>query len=150
MSRVPNFAGVPVFALLFLSIGGVIGTFLSVYFWGWWGLLVALPFVLIILGLRIICERDDKAFRRLRFILRRRKMNRKYGRHLLITPPKSSLERKICKTSYQETYSRRRVMQRFPGWDITYILKSVLLVRLIYWRWFVLRAFRMIRVIRQP
>ncbi|ELO7299347.1 hypothetical protein R0R68_004518, partial [Salmonella enterica] len=41
MSRVPNFAGVPVFALLFLSIGGVIGTFLSVYFWGWWGLLVA-------------------------------------------------------------------------------------------------------------
>ncbi|MBW3154198.1 VirB3 family type IV secretion system protein, partial [Salmonella enterica subsp. enterica serovar Javiana] len=86
MSRVPNFAGVPVFALLFLSIGGVIGTFLSVYFWGWWGLLVALPFVLIILGLRILCERDDKAFRRLRFILRRRKMNRKYGRHLLITP----------------------------------------------------------------
>ncbi|HAS8875730.1 TPA: hypothetical protein I8F30_004382, partial [Salmonella enterica] len=45
MSRVPNFAGVPVFALLFLSIGGVISTFVSAYFWGWWGLLVALPFV---------------------------------------------------------------------------------------------------------
>ncbi|SHH68940.1 VirB3 family type IV secretion system protein [Pectobacterium carotovorum] len=86
MSRVPMAWGVPVFALLFLAVGGLIATFAGVYLWGWWGFLAALPFILVIVGLRVICERDDKAFRRLRFYFRRQKMNRKYGRHLLITP----------------------------------------------------------------
>lgn len=103
MSRVAMFAGVPVFALLFLVMGCCISTFVCVYIWKWWGFSVAVPFILIIAGLRIICERDDKAFRRMRFYLRRWKLNRKFGRHLLITPRNSR---------WRHKYARRVIQKR--------------------------------------
>lgn len=86
MGRVAMFAGVPVFPLLFLIMGFAVTLFASIYLWGWWGLLPPVPFVLAVIGLRLICERDDKAMRRFWFQRLRSRLNHKYGRHLLITP----------------------------------------------------------------
>ncbi|EHO4880165.1 VirB3 family type IV secretion system protein [Escherichia coli] len=103
MNRVAMFAGIPVFAFLFLVVIGCILTFSSVWMWGWWGFIVTIPFILAIVGLRIICERDDKAFRRFRFQLRRWKMNRKYGRHLLLTSRNPR---------WRDKYARRVIQKR--------------------------------------
>lgn len=85
MSRVAMFAGVPVFAGIFLFMGAFVSLFAGVYLWEWGGLIPPSFFLIAIMVLRIICARDDKAFRRVRFFLRRIKLNRRYGRLLLIT-----------------------------------------------------------------
>lgn len=98
MSRVAMFCGIPLFPLIFLVIGLAVSLFAGIYFWGWWGLCPPVPFLLAMIGLRMICERDDKAMRRFFFHRRRYWMNWKYGRHLLITPRHAK---------WREKYARR-------------------------------------------
>lgn len=86
MSRVAMFWGVPVFPLLFCVMGFFISGVIGLTVFGWKGLFIPIPFVIFALFLRVISERDDKAMRRVMFIIRRWRYNRKYGRHLLITP----------------------------------------------------------------
>lgn len=94
------FCGVPLFPLIFLVIGLVVGFFAGMYFFGWWGLGFSLPFLGAIIAMRMLCERDDKAIRRFFFHRRRCRMNKKYGRHLVITQRNSK---------WREKYVRRLV-----------------------------------------
>ncbi|PLO03108.1 hypothetical protein CWM94_00140 [Klebsiella pneumoniae] len=102
MARVAMFAGIPVFALLFLVVGGVISLFIGIYSFGWWGLTFALPAVLALIFLRLICQKDDKAFRRFWFWRRRKKLDRQYGRLLLLTPRHSAWRNKNARRSIQK------------------------------------------------
>jgi type IV secretory pathway VirB3-like protein len=86
MSRVPMFWGIPVFPLIFCVLGTFITGVIGISVFGAKGLIFPLPFILLALFIRVISERDDKAMRRFIFSIRRWRRNRKYGRHLLITP----------------------------------------------------------------
>lgn len=102
MARVAMFAGVPVFALLFLVVGGVISLFTGIYMLGWWGLTFAVPSVLALIFLRLICQKDDKAFRRFWFWRRRKALDRQYGRLLLLTPRNPVWRKKYARRSIQK------------------------------------------------
>lgn len=107
MSRVAMFCGVPLFPLIFLVIGFVASLFAGIYFLGWWGLVFPMPFLGAIIGMRMLCERDDKAIRRFFFHRRRGRLNKQYGRHLVITPRNSK---------WREKYVRRLVKKHiFTG-----------------------------------
>lgn len=86
MARVAMFCGIPLFPLIFLVIGAAVGLFSGVYFFGWWGLGFSFPFLGGICGMRMLCSRDDKAIRRYFFHRKRQRLNKAYGRHLVITP----------------------------------------------------------------
>jgi len=102
MARVAMTAGIPVFALLFLLMGGVISLFVGVYMLGWGGLLFATPFILVLIVLRLICQKDDKAFRRCWFWWQRKTLDRRYGRLLLLTPRNSVWRIKNARRSIQK------------------------------------------------
>ncbi|APV28425.1 hypothetical protein E2Y33_23350 [Salmonella enterica] len=103
MGRVAMYWGIPVFPLIFLLMGVAISFFVGIYLWGWWGIATPSPFIIALLALRIITERDDKAMRRFFFTRRRKRMNRKFGRHLLITPRNPK---------WRETNERRAIKKR--------------------------------------
>lgn len=93
MSRVAMQWGIPVFPLIFCVMGFALTALVGLLVFGGWGILMAAPFVIFALFLRIISERDDKAMRRMFFSFRRWRRNRKYSRHLLITPRNSKWSR---------------------------------------------------------
>lgn len=86
MSRVAMTIGVPLFVLIFHGLAFITCFFVGIYFFEWWGLIFAIPPLLSFFAVRIICALDDRALRRFKFSLRRRRLNSMYGRHLLITP----------------------------------------------------------------
>ncbi|PIJ49368.1 hypothetical protein BL250_12420 [Erwinia sp. OLTSP20] len=86
MSRVAMSIGVPLFVLIFHGLAFLVCLFAGIYFLGWWGLLPPAFPLLSFFAARIICALDDRALRRFKYSLRRRRLNRLYGRHLLITP----------------------------------------------------------------
>lgn len=86
MNRVAMTWGIPVFILIFGVMGLLVSLLIGVLTLGWWGIAPAVPFAVFLLFIRVISERDDKAMRRYSFAVSRFLLNRKYGRHLLITP----------------------------------------------------------------
>ncbi|MEN4536651.1 VirB3 family type IV secretion system protein [Pantoea agglomerans] len=86
MSRVAMTVGVPLFVLIFHGLAFVVCFFAGIYCFGWWGLIFPAIPLLSFLAIRIICALDDRALRRFKYSLRRRRLNHRYGRHLLITP----------------------------------------------------------------
>lgn len=86
MSRVAMTVGVPLFVLIFHGLALLVSFFVGIYFFGWWGLIFPVLPLLSFFAVRIICALDDRALRRFKYSLRRRRLNRLYGRHLLFTP----------------------------------------------------------------
>lgn len=105
MSRVAMFWGVPIFPLLFCFVGilffGVIGFTL----FGMWGGVLISPFIILVIFIRIVCEKDDKYLRRILFMVKRLFLNRKYGKNLLLTPqnPRWSLY-------YGRRFAQKRIL----------------------------------------
>lgn len=86
MSRVPLFWGVPIFPLLLCFVGTLFSAVGGFTEFGVWGGLLSLFFIIPGIALRIVCEKDDKYMRRLRFMVRRLRLNMKYGKSLFVSP----------------------------------------------------------------
>lgn len=104
MSRVAMTVGVPLFVLIFHGLAFVVCFFTGIYFLGWWGLLLASIPVLSFFAVRIICALDDRALQRFKFSLRRRRLNRIYGRHLLITPRNPDWSKKNARRIIRKSF----------------------------------------------
>ncbi|MEA9446199.1 VirB3 family type IV secretion system protein [Candidatus Fukatsuia symbiotica] len=108
MSRIPLFWGVPIFPLLLCFVGTLVFGVSGFSAFGGWGGLLALPFLLVGIALRIVCEKDDKYLRRLHFMLRRLRLNRRFGKSLFVTPQNPK---------WSQYYGRRYAKVRFSGGD---------------------------------
>lgn len=86
MSRVPLYWGVPVFPLLLCFVGTLLSAGVGITLFGVWGGLLTLFFIIPGIALRIVCEKDDKYMRRLGFMVRRLRLNMKYGKSLFVSP----------------------------------------------------------------
>lgn len=107
MSRVAMQIGVPLFVLIFHILALVICLFVGIYLFGWWGLSIPTPVVLSFFAIRIICALDDRALRRFRFVLRRQLMNKRYGRHLLLTPRYADWSKKNARHAIRKHFLTR-------------------------------------------
>lgn len=107
MNRVAMKWGVPYLLLLGLMFLIVVSLAAGVYLFRWFGLLFPLPFVGMLFGVKILCSLDDQALRRLRFTLRRRSLNRAYGRHLLFTPRNPEWSKKNARRKFRENILSR-------------------------------------------
>ena len=104
MSRVAMTVGVPLFVLIFHGLAFIVCFFAGIYFLAWWGLLIPLPVILSFFGARIICALDDRALRRFKFSLRRRRLNSRYGRHLLLTPRNPDWSKKNARRVIRKSF----------------------------------------------
>lgn len=104
MSRVPLFWGVPIFPLLLCFVSTLVFGMGGFSVFGVWGSLLALPFILVGIALRIVCEKDDKYLRRLHFMLRRLRLNFRFGQSLFVTPQNPK---------WSQYYGRRYAKVRF-------------------------------------
>lgn len=86
MNRVPMKWGVPFVLLVVLVFLIVVSLAAGIYFFGWYGALCSAPFAIVLAAIKLLCALDDRALIRLRFVYRRHRLNKKYGRHLLFTP----------------------------------------------------------------
>lgn len=102
MNRVAMKWGVPYLLLLLLAFLILVSLAAGVYLLGWFGLLFPLPFVGTLFGIKILCSLDDQALRRLRFTMRRRSLNKVYGRHLLFTPRNPEWSKKNARRKFRE------------------------------------------------
>ncbi|MFJ7316422.1 VirB3 family type IV secretion system protein [Pseudomonas sp. NPDC098747] len=110
MSRPAMYWGIPIMpmialimcSLLVFGIGTAIFSLV-------WGLIFAFPFVIGLLALRLITSVDDRYFRRVRFGLRRLRLNLKYGKQLLLTP---------FNPKWSQYYGRRYSQKRYASRDI--------------------------------
>ena len=102
MNRVAMKWGVPYVLLIIMAFFILVSLAAGIYFFQWFGLIVPAPFVLLLFGIKILCALDDRALRRFRFVLRRRALNRRYGRHLLLTPRNPVWSKKHARRVFQE------------------------------------------------
>ncbi|UDJ88601.1 VirB3 family type IV secretion system protein [Erwinia amylovora] len=102
MNRVAMKWGVPYLLLIALAFFILVSLVAGIYFFGWFGLAAPVPFVLMLFAIKIMCALDDRALRRFRFVLRRRYLNKKYGRHLLLTPRNPEWSKKHARRVLQE------------------------------------------------
>ncbi|MBG6246650.1 hypothetical protein CS369_21600 (plasmid) [Candidatus Symbiopectobacterium sp. 'North America'] len=104
MSRVAMTVGVPLFVLIFHGLAIILCFFAGIYFLGWWGLTLPILPLLSFFAVRIICALDDRALRRFKYSLRRRRLNRMYGRHLLITPRNPDWSKKNARRIIRKSF----------------------------------------------
>lgn len=102
MNRVAMKWGVPYLLLIVLIFLILVSLAAGIYFLRWFGLIVPVPFVLLLFGVKILCALDDRALRRFRFAMRRRSLNKTYGRHLLFTPRNPEWSKKNARRVFQE------------------------------------------------
>lgn len=87
MEREALMWGIPVYWFAVISFSFLIGTFLICLLLGWkaaliWGIFLAVIFIIV----RVLCELDSKAMKRVEKLFKRIWMNIKYGRSLFLTP----------------------------------------------------------------
>ncbi|WP_375122158.1 VirB3 family type IV secretion system protein [Pseudomonas sp. LW8] len=86
MSRPAKYWGIPIMPLLGLLMATAVSFIVGMVILSWiWGLVFAFPFVVAMIALRLISSIDDRYFRRVRFAIRRIRLNFKYGKRLLLT-----------------------------------------------------------------
>lgn len=102
MNRVAMKWGVPYLLLMVLIFLILVSLAAGIYFLRWFGLIAPVPFVLLLFGVKILCALDDRALRRFRFAMRRRSLNKTYGRHLLFTPRNPEWSKKNARRVFQE------------------------------------------------
>jgi len=86
MSRPAMFWNIPIMPMVGLLMGGLVFGIAATTLLSWvWGLCAAAPFLVVLIALRVVGLIDPQYLRRIRFALRRFKMNRKYGKPLLLT-----------------------------------------------------------------
>lgn len=107
LNRVAMKWGVPYVLLIIMAFFILVSLAAGIYFFQWYGLIFPAPFVLLLFGIRILCALDDRALRRMRFVLRRRLLNRKYGRHLLLTPRNPEWRKNHARRVFQENILSR-------------------------------------------
>ncbi|WP_426102993.1 VirB3 family type IV secretion system protein [Pseudomonas sp. PSPC3-3] len=86
MSRPAMYWGVPIMPMLGLVMATLVGFGIGAAIFDWvWGLIFAFPFLLALPVLRFFTSIDDRYMRRIRFALRRLRLNIKHGKNLLLT-----------------------------------------------------------------
>ncbi|MNC33148.1 hypothetical protein D3C75_815310 [compost metagenome] len=108
MSRPAMHWGIPIMPMMGMVLGALFGFGVGAALISWvWGVIFAFPFLVALLALRLITSVDDRYFRRIRFALRRVRLNLTYGKQLLLTPfnPKWS-------HYYGRRYSQKRYAAR--------------------------------------
>jgi hypothetical protein len=111
MSRPAMHWGIPIMPMIALFMGGLVSFGAGAAIFSWvWGLVFAFPFAVALLALRLITSIDDRYLRRIRFALRRLRLNMKHGKQLLLTPfnPKWS-------QYYGGRFSQQRYVSRGNG-----------------------------------
>jgi type IV secretory pathway VirB3-like protein len=109
MSRPAIYFGIPIMPMIVLLIGSMVGFGAATALFSWvWGLVIACPFWIALLALRLITSVDDRYFRRVRFASRRLWFNLKYGKQLLLTP---------FNPKWSQYYGRRFSQQRYVTRD---------------------------------
>lgn len=105
MSRPAMQWGIPIMPMIALVMGGLVifGAVTAIFSWVW-GLVIAFPFMVALLALRLITSIDDRYLRRVRFALRRMQLNMKHGKQLLLTP---------FNPKWSQYYGRRFSQQRY-------------------------------------
>lgn len=87
MSRPAMYWSIPIMPMVGLLMGGLLCGIAGTVVLSWrWGLCFLAPFLIALIALRFICLIDAQYLRRVRFALARLKLNRKYGKPLLLTP----------------------------------------------------------------
>lgn len=108
MSRPAMYANIPIMPMVGLVMGGLIFGVLGTALLSWvWGLVFVLPFAAALIALRLLCSIDAQYLRRVRFALRRIRLNFKYGRPLLLTPSNPNWSKFYGKRFSQQRYARR-------------------------------------------
>ncbi|WP_440057911.1 VirB3 family type IV secretion system protein [Pseudomonas fragariae (ex Marin et al. 2024)] len=109
MSRPAMWWSVPIMPLVGLLMAALITGIAGTVVFSWiWGLVFAVPFLSAIIALRFICLVDQNYLRRIRFGWRRIKLNRKYGRPLLLTTINPSWSKDYAQRFSQLRYAARR------------------------------------------
>lgn len=86
MSRPAMYMNIPIMPMVGLLMGGLIFGIAATALLSWvWGLVIASLFLSALVALRFICLIDPQYLRRVRFALRRLKLNFTYGKPLLLT-----------------------------------------------------------------
>jgi O-antigen/teichoic acid export membrane protein len=86
MSRPAMYWNIPIMALVGLLMCALIFGIAATALLSWvWGLIIAGLFLSALVALRFLCLIDPQYLRRVRFVLRRLKLNFTYGRPLLLT-----------------------------------------------------------------
>jgi hypothetical protein len=107
MSRPAMHWGIPVMPMMGLVMGALFCFAAGAALISWvWGLIFAFPFLVALFALRLITSVDDRYFRRLRFGLRRLRLNMTYGKQLLLTP---------FNPKWSHYYGRRFSQQRYAA-----------------------------------
>lgn len=105
MSRPAMFWGMPIMPMIGLFLGGVVSFIIAASLFSFvWGMVILLPFVVGLCGLRIMTSIDDRYMRRVWFAIRRLRLNMKHGKQLLLTPYNSM---------WSKFYAQRFSQQRF-------------------------------------
>lgn len=111
MSRPAMFWNIPIMPLVGLLMGALIFGIAGTALLSWvWGLSFAGLFLSVLVALRFMCLIDPQYLRRVRFVLRRLKLNLKFGKPLLLTSfnPRWS-------HFYAERFSQTRIAARSEG-----------------------------------
>lgn len=86
MSRPAMYWSVPIMPLVGLLMGALIFGIAATALLSWvWGLTIAGLFLSALVALRFLCLIDAQYLRRVRFVMRRLKLNLTYGKPLLLT-----------------------------------------------------------------
>ncbi|MGP5367256.1 VirB3 family type IV secretion system protein [Pseudomonas helleri] len=108
MSRPAMFLNIPIMPMVGLLMGGLIAGVTGTALLSWiWGLMFLFPFFAALVALRLLCSIDVQYLRRVRFALRRIRLNFKYGRPLLLTPFNPNWSKFYGKRFSQQRYARR-------------------------------------------
>ncbi|MDP4987942.1 MAG: VirB3 family type IV secretion system protein [Porticoccaceae bacterium] len=105
MSRPAMWWGMPIMPMIGLFLSGILSFVITALVLSFiWGVVIALPFLVALCALRLMTAIDDRYIRRMWFALRRLRLNRKYGKQLLLTPINSM---------WTKYYAARFSQQRF-------------------------------------
>lgn len=111
MSRPAMYWSIPIMPLVGLLMAALIFGIAGTALLSWiWGLVIAGLFLSVLVVLRFFCLIDPQYLRRVRFVLRRFKLNLTYGKPLLLTSfnPRWS-------EFYAERFSQTRIAARSEG-----------------------------------
>lgn len=107
MSRPAMFAGIPIMPMVGLLLGGLLSGVAATSLLSWrWGVGCVLVFIAGLFVLRLLCALDAQYLRRVRFGLRRLRLNVSYGKALMLTS---------INPNWSQFYGQRFSKQRYAS-----------------------------------
>jgi type IV secretory pathway VirB3-like protein len=107
MSRPAMFAGIPIMPMVGLLLGGLLSGVAATSLLSWrWGIGCVLVFIAGLFVLRLLCALDAQYLRRVRFGLRRLRLNVSYGKALMLTS---------INPNWSQFYGQRFSKQRYAS-----------------------------------